>query len=65
MVFSGKAPDYPIMQILELPEHPYFVGTQFHPELLSRPQRPHPLFMGFVEACLQAAPVGSERPDVV
>ncbi len=50
MIFSGKAPDYPIMQILELaPEqHPYFVGTQAHPELSSRPLRPHPMFVGLV-----------------
>jgi CTP synthase len=58
MVFSGKAPDHPIMQIMELPSHPYYVGTQFHPELLSRPARPHPLFMGFVGACQKANPIG-------
>jgi CTP synthase len=54
MTFSGKAPDYPIMQVLELSEstHPYFVGTQSHPELLSRPLRPDPLFLGFVKAAL-------------
>ncbi|MDP2872392.1 MAG: CTP synthase [Bacillota bacterium] len=51
LVFSGKAPDHPIMQILELPGHPFFVGTQFHPELISRPARPHPLFHSFVRAC--------------
>lgn len=51
LVFSGKAPDHPIMQIVELPGHPFFVGTQFHPELISRPVRPHPLFHGFVLAC--------------
>jgi len=54
LVFSGKAPDHPIMQIMELPGHPYFVGTQFHPEFLSRPHRPHPLFWGFVDACKRA-----------
>jgi CTP synthase len=58
MVFSGKAPDYPIMQIMELPSHPFFVGSQFHPELTSRPQRPNPLFLGFVEACARATPHG-------
>ena len=54
MVFSGKAPDYPIMQILELPRdvHPYFIATQFHPELTSRPLRPQPLFVGLVAAAM-------------
>jgi CTP synthase len=50
LVFSGKAPNQPIMQILELPGHPYFVGTQSHPELSSRPLRPHPMFLGLVAA---------------
>jgi len=52
MIFSGKAPDYPIMQILELPRqvHPYFVGTQAHPEFQSRPLRPQPMFRGLVKA---------------
>lgn len=53
MVFSGKAPGEPIMQILELPEHPFFVGTQAHPCFTSRPLRPHPMFMGLVEAALE------------
>jgi len=57
MIFSGKAPDYPIMQILELPTevHPYFVGTQAHPELQSRPLRPQPLFMGLVRSAMEYA----------
>ena len=55
MIFSGKAPGQPIMQILELPQdvHPYFVGTQAHPELTSRPLRPQPMFMGLVAAAVQ------------
>ncbi|MBN2111589.1 CTP synthase [Candidatus Woesearchaeota archaeon] len=53
MVFSGKAPKYPIMQILELPGHPYFIGAQFHPCFTSRPLKPHPMFYGLVEACLK------------
>ena len=40
------------LEIVELPEHPWFVGAQFHPEFKSRPDRPHPLFFGFVEASL-------------
>ncbi len=52
LIFSGRAPDYPIMQILELPtdKHPYFVATQAHSELTSRPLRPDPLFLGLVQA---------------
>ncbi len=54
LVFSGRHPEHPIMQVLELPqsEHPYFVGAQFHPELTSRPLRPQPMFVGLVEAAL-------------
>ncbi len=54
LVFSGRHPAQPIMQVLELPanDHPYFIGAQFHPELTSRPLRPQPLFMGLVAAAL-------------
>ncbi len=52
MVFSGTSPDGRLMEIVELPKdvHPFFVGVQFHPELLARPLRPHPLFTAFVTA---------------
>ena len=50
VVFCGMTPDKRIMQILDYPAHPFFVATQYHPELLSRPQRPHPLFLAFVQA---------------
>jgi CTP synthase len=55
MVFSGRHPAHPIMQILELPRgrHPYFIAAQFHPELTSRPLRPQPMFVGLVAAALQ------------
>ncbi len=55
LVFSGKHPTQPIMQILELPEdvHPYFIGTQAHPELTSRPLRPSPMFMGLIRAAIK------------
>jgi CTP synthase len=52
------------MEILELPEHPYFVGTQFHPEFRSRPTRPSPPFVGLLEAALDRQPTqgdGRER----
>jgi CTP synthase len=53
LVFSGKAPQQPIMQILELSQHPFFVGTQAHPCLTSRPLRPQPMFVGLVAAAMQ------------
>jgi len=55
MIFSGKHPTHPIMQILELPQdmHPYFIGTQAHPELTSRPLRPQPMFMGLIKAAIE------------
>ena len=67
MVFSGKAPNHPIMQILELsPEvHPFFVGTQSHPELTSRPLRPQPLFLGFVQAAMHFAENPQHHRQVV
>lgn len=51
MVFSGMAPKKRIMQILELPDHKFFIATQFHPEFTSKPLEPNPLFMGFLDAC--------------
>jgi len=54
MVFSGFAPKKRIMQILELPGHPFFVATQFHPELSSKPLKPSPMFMGFIGACVKS-----------
>jgi len=47
---SGLSPDGDLVEIIELPGHPYFIASQFHPELKSRPQRPHPLFRGLVAA---------------
>jgi CTP synthase len=53
MVFSGLSPDDRLVEFIELPDHPWFVATQAHPELKSRPTRPHPLFDGFVRAARQ------------
>ena len=50
---SGLSPDRQLVEIVEEPRHPWFVGCQFHPEFLSRPDRPHPLFWGFVAAALE------------
>ena len=52
MVLSGISPDGRIVEMIELKEHPYFVGTQAHPEFKSRPDEPHPLFKGLIEAAL-------------
>ena len=65
LVFSGKAPGQPIMQILELPQHPYFVGTQAHPCLTSRPLRPQPMFVGLVAAAMQKRYPKNDSPDCV
>ncbi|MEK9174970.1 MAG: hypothetical protein AAB795_00075, partial [Patescibacteria group bacterium] len=50
--FSGFSPDHKLMEIAELPQsqHPFFLGTQFHPEFKSRPLSPHPLFVAFIRA---------------
>ena len=50
MMLSGLSPDGRIVEMVEIPSHPWFIATQAHPELKSRPNRPHPLFHGFVEA---------------
>ena len=65
MVFSGKAPDQPIMQILELPAHPFFMGTQAHPCLTSRPLRPQPMFVGLVAAAMQRHHIQANLPNCV
>lgn len=55
MVFSGISPDGRLVEIAELAEHPFMVATQFHPEFLSRPNRPHPLFVAFLRAVRKQA----------
>lgn len=54
MVFSGTSPDGRLVEMIELKDHPWFVAVQFHPEFVSRPNRPHPLFRAFVQAAKQA-----------
>jgi CTP synthase len=54
MLISGVSPDRRLVEMVELPQHPYFVGCQFHPEFRSRPQQPHPLFQSFIAAALRA-----------
>jgi CTP synthase len=57
MLFSGISPDGRLVEIAELADHPYMVASQFHPEFLSRPNRPHPLFVGLVKAAKEKAKV--------
>ena len=52
MILSGQSPDGRLVEIVELRDHPWFVASQFHPEFKSRPERPHPLFNGFIAAAL-------------
>jgi CTP synthase len=54
-VVSGMSPDGRLVEIIELPNHPYFIATQFHPEFQSRPSKPHPLFRGLVQAAIAYA----------
>ena len=51
MAFTGTSPDGELVEIVEMPDHPWFLGCQFHPEFKSRPQTPHPLFRDYVGAC--------------
>ncbi len=53
LVLSGLSPDERLVEIVELPDHPWFIGVQFHPEFRSRPNRPHPLFADFIRASLE------------
>ncbi|KTE22162.1 CTP synthetase [Sphingopyxis sp. H050] len=53
LVFSGMSPDGMLPEIIERPDHPWFIGVQFHPELKSKPFDPHPLFAGFIEAAVK------------
>jgi CTP synthase len=60
-IVSGASPDGRLAEIMELEDHPFFVGVQFHPEFLSRPTRPHPLFRDFIAAAKMTLPEGSQR----
>ena len=58
---SGLSPDGSLVEIVELQTHPWYIGCQFHPELQSRPTRPHPLFAGFVAAATKAKSAASSN----
>jgi CTP synthase len=53
LCFSGESPDRGLVEIVELPGHPWFLGCQFHPEFKSKPTAAHPIFAGFVKAALE------------
>ncbi len=53
MIMAGMNPERDLVEIIELPNHPFFLGTQFHPEYKSRPTKPHPLFREFIKACIK------------
>ena len=55
MLLSGRSPDNNLVEIVEVKDHPWFVGVQFHPELKSTPMQPHPLFRDFVGAAIAHA----------
>ncbi|MBC7190363.1 CTP synthase, partial [Candidatus Aerophobetes bacterium] len=50
---AGVYPERDLVEIVELPDHPWFVATQFHPEFTSRPRKPHPLFRDFIKAAIK------------
>jgi CTP synthase len=54
-IFSGLSPDGRLVEVVEIADHPFMIGSQFHPEFRSRPNRPHPLFVSFVEAAIERA----------
>ena len=61
LVISGLSPDGTLVETVELPGHPFFLGVQYHPEFKSRPNRPHPVFIHFVEAALQRKALMTEQ----
>ena len=66
LVCGGTSPDERLVEMIELPDHPFFVASQYHPEFNSRPNRPEPLFREFVGAAVRQAgkpPAGSGEPE--
>jgi CTP synthase len=61
MRISGVHQERDLVEVIELPDHPWFVAVQYHPELRSRPNRPHPLFRAFIEAALEKT-AGDRNP---
>ena len=61
LVIAGQSPDGKLVELIEIKDHPFFVASQFHPEFKSRPHQPHPLFVGFIQACLRAKSGNAEQ----
>jgi CTP synthase len=64
MRYSGLSPDHRLVEIAELADHPFMLGTQFHPEFLSRPNRPHPLFVAFLQAVIERAGIQTQEAEM-
>lgn len=64
VIFSGLSPDAKLVEIAEIADHPFMVGSQFHPEFLSRPNQPHPLFLGFAAAVQQHRRTFALQPEM-
>ncbi|MBI4259175.1 MAG: CTP synthase, partial [Actinobacteria bacterium] len=65
LVVSGHSPDGRLVEVVELPDHPFFMAGQFHPELRSRPTRPHPMFRDFIGAAVARRRGAADRTVVV
>ena len=61
MLFAGVSPDHSLVEIIELPDHPWFVAVQYHPEFKSKPTSAHPLFAGFIQAAIERHTLRGER----
>jgi CTP synthase len=64
-VISGTSPDGTLAELIELRDHPYFVGCQYHPEFQSKPNKPHPLFKGFIAAALAYQTLGEKSGTAI
>ena len=65
LVVSGTSPDGELVELVEIRDHPFFVASQFHPEFLSKPNSPHPLFAGFIQAALKKRLSGTNKKKPV
>ena len=59
LIFSGYSEDLGRIEIIELPDHPFYMASQYHPEFVSRPGKPDPLYKGFIEACIMRRDVST------
>ncbi|MCE5266496.1 MAG: gamma-glutamyl-gamma-aminobutyrate hydrolase family protein, partial [Planctomycetaceae bacterium] len=61
MRFAGTSPDGSLIEVVELPDHPWFIGVQYHPEFKSQPTKAHPLFAGFIGAAIRHHYAGQDK----